>query len=569
MPTKSSRPIDLEIDRRLWEKNTRRYFHDCLKIQDEHGKLVEFSVNPHQEIVLKEIERQKKLGIPVRIVVLKPRKTGTSTITQGVQFHAVRFTPADALVVAHDVSTTEYLFSMARRFYDNLPPEEQLPLEASNRKELHFARRPDSGLEGRILVSTAGTKTSGRGYTPLYLHLSEAAYYENAEEVMNSLLNSVPDTPESIVLVESTANTATGYFYDMCMKAINNTSAFVFIFLSWKDYPKYSMPVANPQQFETSLSSYERRIQAEHKLTLEQLYWRRWVVNTKLKGDAELFKQEYPLTPMEAFLHSGRARFDREAIMRWPIQEPLKGYLQSTDLYSGKQLSFIPNRDGYLRVFKRPIPNHNYVIGADVAEGIEVEGASSEDKYDWSSAHVLDADTGETSALFLAQVEPDEFGRQLYLLGRWYNHAYTAVERNNNGLTVINEMVNSGYPEAKMYKRETSPDGARYSVPQKGWVTNIVTRNMMINHLAQSIREASLIIYSQETQRECLSFVIKPNGKAEANTGAKDDQVISLSIAAMMLNNLPRESDNKVVFDLPGEKVISYRPKKFSNARSL
>ncbi len=53
---------------------------------------------------------------------------------------------------------------------------------------------------------------------------------------------------------------------------------------------------------------------AKYSLTLEQLYWRRWAIDSKCEGSADLFRQEYPGCPEEAFLGSGRPRFSHEAL---------------------------------------------------------------------------------------------------------------------------------------------------------------------------------------------------------------------------------------------------------------
>ena len=37
--------------------------------------------------------------------------------------------------------------------------------------------------------------------------------------------------------------------------------------------------------------------------------WRRWAIKNKCQGDGDLFKQEYPATPLEAFRHAGNPVF--------------------------------------------------------------------------------------------------------------------------------------------------------------------------------------------------------------------------------------------------------------------
>lgn len=554
-----SQQEQLAISRALWERDDEAYFAECLKIRNKEQNVVPLVPNVHQQKVNQEIARQRGLKQPIRIIILKERQSGNSTISGAQIYKAVRFRPADAKVIAHDIETTELLFRMHRRFYDCLPPDEQLPTEAYHRKGIIFS--PPHG--GSITIGTAGTETTGRGGTTMYLHCSEAAYYKNGKEVMASLLNAVPDLPGSMVIIESTANGMGGYFYDLWQKAKSGQSAFVPLFFSWKDFPEYQMAVPDPVFFEASLTSYERQIRAKYELTLEQLYWRRWVIGTKLNGDADLFKQEYPLSDMEAFLTSGRPRFDRECILTWPVQEALCGYLQSNEMYHGRQISFELNKEGWLKIWKRPFKGRNYVIGADVAEGIEVEDAPQDDRYDHSSADVLDADTGEQVAHLHGDFEPDQFGRLLAILGEWYNWAFVGVERNNNGLTTINELEHAGYPQSLIFARTQATEGGRYATPQKGWRTDLVTRANMINSLALSIRENSMIVHSQETQNEFLQFVIKASGRAEAQAGAKDDRVFSLGIALKMIEARPFYKEEEAPdVDVPSE-AVSYRPGKY------
>jgi hypothetical protein len=530
------------VNVRFWEKNPEAYFRDCLVIRDEHGAMVPLEPNPHQLIVHQAIREQREQGLPVRLIILKPRKTGTSTQCAGEIYHTVRFRPADALVVANDDATTEYLFQITHRFYDNLPTSERLALVASNRKELRFARRPDTGLEGSILVATAGTKTVGRGFTPLYLHCSEVPYFPNSETVMTGLLNSIPDTIESMVILEGTANGMGGWFYDMWQRSKAGLTAYKPVFLSWKDFPKYSMRVAHEDRFTASLSSEERRLQGSHGLTLEQLNWRRWALENKCHGDVQYFRQEYPLTDVEAFITSGRGRFDREILCQMTATEPIRGDLCQEDSYGGgSRITFQPNREGWLAIWRRPQERHNYCIGADVAEGIEIEGAGREDRYDWSVADVFDVGTGEQVAQLRCQIEPDEFGRQLSLLGKWYNAAFLGVEANKNGDTVLNELKHCTYPLSQIYTRTHSTDGGRYSIPQEGWLTTTVTRIHLINDLDRAIRQKSVIINSGQTVSELMSFVRKPDGRVEADAGRKDDCVFSLGIALAVMPSAPNK----------------------------
>ena len=53
--------------------------------------------------------------------------------------------------------------------------------------------------------------------------------------------------------------------------------------------------------------------------TLEQLHWRRRMLyGTKIGGDLNLFHQEYPTTPQEAFVSSGRKVFSIPSLRSIP-----------------------------------------------------------------------------------------------------------------------------------------------------------------------------------------------------------------------------------------------------------
>ncbi|KKM69117.1 hypothetical protein LCGC14_1454130 [marine sediment metagenome] len=544
-----------------WRNEMTTYFHECLQIDSKKAKVIALDPNSHQKKILEVIEAQRKALEPVRVIVLKPRQTGSSTISGAVIYHAVRFHPAPAVIMAHDLDTAQSLFNICERFYNYGPESEKFPLKATNRKELSFEAHGPGSPEGRILVATAGKKTVGRGTTPLYLLCSEAAYYENAKTVLVALFNSIPDEKETVIIVESTANGMGGEFYQMWQAAKAGNSAYVPVFLSWKDFPEYAKKVHDPAWLEANLTGEEKTLISSYRLSLEQINWRRDKIANECMGDVELFKQEYPLNDIEAFLTSGRCRFDQIALNRYVTSVPLRGEMYLDASFSGDNVTFTPIDRGSVRIWKRPQPGHKYVIGADVARGIEIEGAPNQDLYDNSVGDVIDVGTGEQVAQIHGQFEPDEFGRRLALLGRWYNWTFVGVEANNDGLTVMNEMIHAGYPDSLIFARSTSPTGSRFVKPQKGWLTTELTRHHMINTLATALREMSILISSPETIDELRTFVTTAGGKIEAQAGSKDDRVFSLGIAMQMLSQRPSEPA-KAAAPVPAS-VVSY---KHSNA---
>src|SRR5690606_37607220 len=153
---------------------------------------------------------------------------------------------------------------------------------------------------------------------------SEVAFFPDAKTTMLGLLQAVPDQPNTLVVLESTANGVGDWFHEMWQKAEKGENEFTPIFLPWFIQPEYTRPFrteAEREQFIQEVEAthvdangetvytYEKQLMEKHDLTYEQLNWRRWTIANKCQGDEILFMQEYPSTPEEAFISSGRPVF--------------------------------------------------------------------------------------------------------------------------------------------------------------------------------------------------------------------------------------------------------------------
>ena len=227
-------------------------------------------------------------------------------------------------------------------------------------------------------------------------------------------------------------------------------------------------------------------------------------------------------------------------------------------------MEFVKNPQGDITLYRRPQHGRTYVIGADIAEGIEVEGAKEDgrvDPHDFSCADVIDRDTGEQVAHYHSRVTPDEFGRQLVILGQWYNMAFIAPEANAGyGQHTITEMETQGYPRHLIYADQSR--GGKL-----GWVTSQVTRKPMLSKLDHVLRSGALIINHRPTINEMKGFTTRANGKVEHGPGLHDDRVFSLAIANKMLELAPVFQQGIVdpVAIVPNQPMVStpYKQKSF------
>lgn len=504
------------------------YIPKFLKIRTKEGKITALRPKPAQQMLLDAVKRERAAGRPPRILILKARQLGLSTITEGIMFQdSATRKLVQTLIVAHRDDSTTKLFRMNKLFFDYLPRKLQPMCKHSNAKELVFEnptrdpaekrRRP--GLMSSIRCVTANDGM-GRSETLNNVHLSEFAFWKgNKNEILDGVMQAVPAERNTLVVIESTAN---GYneFKDLWDGAEAGENGWVPLFIAWFHEPKYRMEVPEG----TVWAEEERALMEAYHLDPEQMAWRRWCIKVNCHGDKRKFQQEYPSTPEEAFLFSGTPFFDNEDILlrlsaapepadvgTFAYPEPEAG-----EAPAGWAWSF-DRRTGFIRVYAAPEPGVPYVIGGDTAG----EGS---DKF---TAWVVDNRTGAQVAELEFTFSELLYARQLYCLGRFYNDALIAVETNF-----------STYPERKLeewhypnlYVRERFDTYTRKSVKAFGFQTTPQTRPVILAGLHAVMEEAAELVVSRNTLRQMLHFVYNEDRRPEAEEGEHDDLVMAAAI---------------------------------------
>lgn len=524
------------------------YIENFLKIRNKQSKLVPFKLNHAQHKVMELLDECEKNNKLKRFIILKARQMGLSTVFEGLIFHDTSTNSfKNSFIIAHEDKATQNLFAMSKLFYDELPEVIRPMVKYSNEKALVFEnpsndikeKKTNPGLRSRITVATAGTTEAGRSATIHNLHASEVAFFPDAKTTMLGLLQSVPDEMNTLVVLESTANGVGDYFHSMWQKATRGENEFIPVFLPWFFDPGYTRPFrseAEKQQLLDEISivtqdsggsmvhTYEYELMTKHDLTLEQMNWRRYTVANKCQGDEMLFMQEYPSTPEEAFISTGRPKFSIKSLKKYQTinKKPRRGYLSPDP---NGQIVFTPDENGYISIWKEPEPDNFYCIGADVAEGL-VDG-------DYSCGVVGDPSTFDIVAMWHGHIDPDLFGVELIKLAKYYNDAYLGVENNNHGLTTLSTIKKNEYWNLFFSK---SYDRISDTMTQKlGWTTSARTKPFMIDKLAEFVREMYLGVYSDLIVSEMFTYVIEDNGKTNAQSGCYDDTVMATAILLQLM----------------------------------
>ncbi len=531
-------------------RDHKRFCHESLKIRNKQGQVVPFDLQPAQAKLHAGIAKQRAQRKPVRIIYGKPRRVMVSAAVSAEIFHEAPFNAGQsALVVAHNLKAARQIWNYHRdfhRLYTAFGGVIALP-KAVRKPGMRGAMEYENG--STIEIETARNLDAGRAYNIRLLHLSEYAYYPNARRIGGGLINSVPEDPDTMIIKESTGNGVGNPFHQDCLSAMDPASGseWLFLFFAWWEHPEYVrrfQTVEEMARFKQSLTREEREIQETFQLSLEQVAWRRWAIVNKCEGSVEMFHQEYPATPEEMFLHSGRPRFVHKNLARMPqIKDAPVGELLRLP-GPRRALTFQPLERGPLVIYKRPQANRLYVGGADVAEGKDVgDGTIGGSDPDWSVYNMHDRDTGEQVAKLRARMEPDAFAEYSVALIEWYNWAFTVPESNGPGLAYINSLLRYGLPPALIYHRRPRPDekfAANTSTAQLlGWLETTVTRVQLIEDLNAAINNLGIIMHDPNTVAEHYSFVVKANGRAEHQANCHDDEVFSEGLVVQGLQHPP------------------------------
>lgn len=134
---------------------------------------------------------------------------------------------------------------------------------------------------------------------------SEMAFWPAAETHMAGIGQTIPDEPDTEIILESTANGIGNLYHQKWLDALEGNGEYIAIFIPWFLQNEYRKKV--PAGIEWS--DYEIEYQISFGLDLEQLYWRRIKVIDDFGGDETIFDQEYPATPEMAFMAGSKGSF--------------------------------------------------------------------------------------------------------------------------------------------------------------------------------------------------------------------------------------------------------------------
>ena len=536
-------------------------------------RLTNLVLNPPQREVLRRLENMRTANMPVRAIILKARQCGISTLIEAyiAWMQLIRSDCTNAIICAQNRDTAQSLKGIYATMLANYPEEYGA--------EKPYALRPYqrtsnivqiTGRSNTVTTCSAESPAAIRGLDIALAHLSEVAFWRKTARIdpmnmIRSIGGTVALTPESVVVMESTANGLGNFFHEEWLRASAGISDKTAIFVPWFRHNIYELPIDNPEEFCASLNDYENGLWLAGA-SLEQIKWYRYKNREYARTSA--MQAEFPTTDVEAFTATDRIVFSPRALeqMRKDCRAPESVGEIAGDAATGRDalnnVHFVDDATGRLKVWQHPDPadrSDRYIVAVDLG--------GRADESDFSVIYVLDrgatpADRPQTAAQWRGHDDLDIVAWKAAQVAKYYRNALLVVESNtletkttdgeNSGF-VLSEISNA-YPN--LYRRKVGCKS------KPGFHTNRTTKPLILNRHIANVRDLRYIERDNDAINEHLAYERKPNGSFGAKEGHHDDILMTRCIALSIDIDLPKNkifNFEQVKQDLDKNKAVIRR----------
>lgn len=541
-----------------------------LKIVDKDALLRPLILNYPQMRVYQEILQSWLNNELIKLIILKARQHGISTLIEAFAFWLTMFYDnREVAIITHEAKATAKIYGMFKRYYQKFPEQLQLPVLRLTNQQLEYA---DNG--SRVNVFTSGSENSTSGGTYHLAHISELSKWIRDTAAMSSL---IPACERAHVIIESTAYGVGNEYHERWLQAVSGKSEFKAIFIAWWENPEYAV-AAKKGEPPMIYTAKERYYVDKFHLTENQMRWWRQMLYA-FKGDLNQMQQEYPADPDEAFISTGSPYFDTEKLARLINYRRANPYPFKNGIVvrneDNRSARFIEDSsigdDGfpngiclYESMDRYDVIKNNIIIAHDASEGIYTDTEGSTKKKgsdtDYNVTTVLNRLKNKQIAWTRNKLQMDQQAEMLLNLFLYFSGSYgmqqlpfIIIERNSAGLAVITTLITLmkqyGLPLNRLYHR-TSVFGQDWdqNTESVGFKTLEDNKKMICGLLQTRIRESvdddGVIndittipcIYGLE---ECMSFT-NQGGKLKAQSGKWDDYVMSTCLSLEANRTMPQ-----------------------------
>ena len=539
------------------------------------GRDIHFKLNYPQRLLLAELEEMRLTNTPIRLILLKARQWGGSTLTQVYMawIQLIHKTGWNSMIIAHQATASDNVKGMFDVLIRNYPSWMLYdgPYNTKEPNIKHFGRTGSVDIiparNCKIGVGTAESPEAARSSDLALAHYSEVAYWKTTDnkspkDIIGSTSSSIMDSPYTMIVEESTANGYGDFFYSEYDDAKNLRSNYKALFIAWfqiKLYRTYFESKEKKEQFAKDL--YEGRNNKEEIDTRHECgayLWKMWNAGASLEAinwyigkrksytDHATMAAEFPTDDVEAFKLSGQMIFDQYLVDAFKpgCKVPLAVGDVTADGIEGKSalknVRFVDDAQGHLWIWRSP-SNLNvlrrYIVSVDIG------GRSN--KADWSVIRVFDrywmieGDGPELVAQWYGHIDHDLLAWKAAQIAKYYNNALLVIESNtletkdqsvdgDQAGFILNQIKNV---YSNLYARRQSEEDIKAGNPVRyGFHTNTSTKPALISNMVRVIREKGYIERDERCLREYRVYEKKKNGAFGAIDGAHDDILMATAI---------------------------------------
>lgn len=522
-----------------------------------------FILRGAQRKLLLTLEEMRLAGVPIRIVLLKARQWGGSTLVQFYMMwiqnrHRQNWHMAICAQGDDAAKNIRGMYVNAAKLYPKDIGSITLKrYEGSSKNQIC----EETG--GIIGVGSVNNPDQFRSYNFAMSHLSEVGVWQDtpkrsAINLITSLKETVPDQPYTIVVEESTAK-GLNYFYDSWIKAEKGETRYKGVFVAWWEIDRCRIPVSDPETFVKSWTDYDR-YQWSLGATIEGIAW--YKAHKADKGYSDwMMMQENPATAEEAFQSSGQKVFAPVYVeaLRKDNKEPIFQGEVFADSRIGKKafdnIRFEKVPNGNLRIWEMPDVTHDnqYVVIVDI--GGRTEKADNSIIRVINRKNLLLSYKARIDAIltWCGHCDQDQLAWKAAQIARMYGNALLVIEGNSldteeegNHFQTVLDQIKDHY--RNLYIRNDVEKVGNDFVPKYGWWTTHKNKSTAINALNAAARER-MLSDSEEDQGAYLVendkgvcdemswFETKPDGSQGAVKGKRDDKVITTAIGVHVAKN--------------------------------
>lgn len=572
------------------------------------GGDIHFVLNYPQRILVTEFEKMRLAGMPIRLILLKARQWGGSTVTQiYMAWLQIRHkTGLNSLIVGHVKDASNEVKDMFTRMIKAYPVEYLYPFGADfNENEKKTAAVGNSTNITRIIarnckikIGTAEEPDSARGGDYNLVHCTEVGLWKatlgkKPEDIIRAATSGIMLRPYTMIVYESTANGTGNFFHAEYEAAKNGTSQFKSLFIPWYYIENDTLPIKDLRSFAEKLyiNRNNENVNSNREESGKYLWWLwqqgatlegiNWYISERAKFHSHAdFASEAPTTDVEAFVSTGSHVFDNYQVNELKATCRPPRYIGDIygDAISGedslKHVRFHEDKQGMLWVWAHPEIDEDEPVSDRYLVVVDIGGRTA--KADWSVIVVFDrifqAEGGQpvVVAQWYGHTYMDLLAWKAAQIAQYYDNALLVIEKNtvdtnsrdrmadaDHSAYILNQ-VKDYYPN--LYARRQSEEEIRTHKPRKyGFHTNVATKPVVIDALTKAVREQLWIERDERCINELLVYEQKKDGSYGAAIGYHDDLLMTRAIGlhiAFSEMPLPRIYDKNSMQPQKGHKKI-------------